>query len=127
MKIEQLIESANSAITITEKAPMLWQIKSEATFLNGDEIMVCLKQENGDWFLTDEKQTLKYMNDYYDLKSNDVKMCISNILKIYGFTIKSSMLIAEIKDDSVFMDKYFDFIMCIGQLTNMFAFFDKPE
>lgn len=127
MKIEQLLEKANSAITITQKAPMLWQIESEATFLNGDEIIVFLKHENDAWFLTDEKETLKYMNEYYDLKSSDVKMCISNILKIYGFSIKSATLIAPIKDETVFMDRYFDFIMCVGQLSNMFAFFDKPE
>jgi DNA-directed RNA polymerase subunit F len=127
MTIENLIEKASQAVTIYEVAPMLWKLESEATFLNGNEILVYLKKENDKWLLTDEKETLKYMHEFYELKSNDVKMCISNILKIYGFTITGGKLLAQIMDESTFMDKYFDFIMCVGQLANMFAFFDKPE
>ncbi len=127
MKIEDFIAKANQAVVINEVSPNLWQLESEATFLNGNEILVYLKNENGKWFFTDEKETLKYMHEFYELKSNDVKMCITNVLKIYGFKINGGKLIAEIVNLSSFMDKYFDFIMCIGQLANMFAFFDKPE
>lgn len=126
MTIEEAKLKLNSALSLVEVSPSMWKISSQATFLNGAEIPVFLEQKNDKWFLTDGKETLKYMNELYELKSADVKMCISNILKIYGFSISSGQLIAPILDVSTLMDKYFDFIMCVGQLANMFAFFDKP-
>lgn len=113
-------------IQLVQISPTTWKVASDATFLNGNEIMVFLENRNGNWFYTDGKETLKYMNELYELKSADVKMCVSNILKIYGFSITSGYLTAPIPNASVMMDKYFDMIMCIGQLANMFAFFDKP-
>ncbi len=125
MKIENLIEKSKNCIAF-QKTDKGYTIKTEATFLNGKEIDLRLEERSGKVFLTDNKSTLKYMNDLYELSSTDVKMCISNVLKIYGFSISGGTLLAEIPNENTFMDKFFDFIMCIGQLSNMFAFFDKP-
>ena len=46
---------------------------------------------------------MKYMNDMYDLKSSDVKMCISNVLKIYAFSINSGILNVEIPSLQTFL------------------------
>ena len=54
-------------------------------------------------------------------------MCITNVLKVYGFAISSGVIVTEITSLDLVVDKAFDMIMCIGQLANMFAFFDKPE
>ena len=127
MTVEEVIQSINNhPVTIKQVGPSAWKMQSEATFLNGNEIVVYLENQNDNWFFTDNKETLKYMNELYELKSADVKMCITNILKIYGFSITQGRLTAPIPNPTVVMDKYFDFIMCIGQLSNMFAFFDKP-
>ncbi len=125
MKIENLIEKSKNAF-VFQKTDKGYTIKTDATFLNGKEIDIRLEERAGKFFLTDNKSTLKYMNDLYELSSSDVKMCISNVLKIYGFSISGGTLLAEIPNENTFMDKLFDFIMCIGQLSNMFAFFDKP-
>lgn len=125
MKIESLIEKTKNVIEI-QKHEKSYSLKTEATFLNGSPIDIYLMEKNGKWFLCDNKATLKYMNDLYELSSSDVKMCISNVLKVYGFSISGGMLLAEIPNEDTFLDKFFDYIMCIGQLTNMFAFFDKP-
>jgi hypothetical protein len=127
MTIEQIQQKIHeNPIKLLQLTPTTWKVVSDATFLNGNEIVVLLENRDGNWFFTDGKETLKYMNELYELKSPDVKMCIANILKIYGFSITSGFLTAPIANLSTFMDKYFDMIMCIGQLANMFAFFDKP-
>lgn len=126
MNFEEIISGLHDAITVKQITPTSWQIQSGATYLNGNSIKVFLKDHNGEWLLTDEKETLKYMNELYELKSGDVKMCIANILKIYGFSISGGQLVTPINSSSSLLDKYFDYIMCVGQLTNMFAFFDKP-
>lgn len=76
--------------------------------------------------LGDKKNTLKYMNQMYELKSPDVKGCIAAVIKIYGFTIVSGELVASIKTDKIAVETFYNFIICVGQLANMYAFFDKP-
>ena len=67
------------------------------------------------------------MNEIYDLKASDVKSCISAVIKIYGFTITAGELRGKIFDEIQLQNRVFDYIMCIAQLVNMYAFFDKPE
>lgn len=76
--------------------------------------------------LSDKKNTLKYMNQIYELKSPDVKGCIASVIKIYGFTIVSGELIANINSEKLALETFYNFIICVGQLANMYAFFDKP-
>lgn len=111
-----------NAISMTE-----YEIVSGAIFSNGDAIKIHVVQENNKWYLTDKKETLRYMNEVYDLKAPDVKHCITAVIKIYGFSIVAGCLRAELNDETTIANKFFDYIMCIGQLTNMYAFFDKPE
>lgn len=103
-----------------------WEIQTGARFENNKMLPVFLTFENDEWLLTDKKETLKYMNEMYDLKSEDVKKCIVAVVKIYGFNIRAGALTCEIKDEKEIQKKLFDFIMCIGQLSNMYAFFDEP-
>ena len=126
MNIEQIKKTILDTINCEELKENVFKINTGATFINGQPISFLIEQKNERWYLTDGKATLKYMNDMYDLKSSDVKMCISNVLKIYGFSIASGVLTAEIPNLDTFMDKYYDMLMCISQLANMFAFFDKP-
>lgn len=113
---------ALSPISLTE-----WEIKTTATFQNGENIKVYLVNEKNSWYITDKKTTLKNMNQIYDLKAADVKNCIASVIKIYGFTINAGALKCEISDEVEFESRIFDYIMCIGQLVNMYAFFDNPE
>ena len=75
----------------------------------------------------DKKQVLKFMNDMYDLKSLDVKTCIAAVVRIYGFTIVSGELCATVRSELSVVDAYYKYVMCIGQLVNMYAFFDSPQ
>lgn len=104
-----------------------WEVRTKATFINDDPIVVHILKEGNSWYFIDNKETLKFMNEIYDLKSSDVKRCISAVIKIYGFTIASGSLKALVPDEVSIQKTFFDYIMCIGQLANMYAFFDKPE
>lgn len=95
--------------------------------INNQKISVYLKEEAGTIRLSDNKNTLRYMSNLYELKSPDVKNCIGSVIKIYGFSIASGELIANIKSENAFMETFYNFILCIGQLANMYAFFDNPQ
>ena len=66
------------------------------------------------------------MNTLYELKAPDVKNCISAVVKIYGFSIVSGELLATIRSEEGIKELLYNYIICIGQLANMYAFFDKP-
>ena len=127
MTISEINSTFATAFTLSPVNLNEWEVKTKALYQNGDDIKIYLVNENNTWYLTDKKGTLKYMNDIYDLKSTDVKNCISAVIKIYGFTITSGALRAEVMDEAQLATRIFDFIICIGQLANMYAFFDKPE
>ena len=112
-------------IDLSPLSPNLWEVNTDAAFPNGEPIKVYIENENGRWYFTDRKNTLKYMNDIYDLKATDVKNCITEVIKIYGFQISGGCLRTLIIDDVDIKTRFFDFVMCIGQLANMYAFFDK--
>ena len=116
----------NCVLLKTTKQVNEWQIQTSAKFENGASIDVFLINEGNKWYISDKKNTLKYMNNMYDLKAVDVKNCIMAILRIYGFGITAGSIVAEIKETNQIEKVFFDFIMCIGQLANMYAFFDKP-
>lgn len=125
MEITDISNSLLNAFELSMVSQNEWEIKSQATFNDGSPIQIFLETDGKTWQLTDKKNTLSYMNNLYDLKASDVKNCISAVIKIYGFNISAGILKAELTDEYMVCSKIFDFIMCIGQLSNMFAFFDK--
>ncbi|MBQ3495044.1 MAG: DUF1828 domain-containing protein [Clostridia bacterium] len=127
MNITDFSSSFENLCNIKPIALNEYEIETTANFSSGEQIKVYLVQENNRWFLSDKKATLKFMNEIYDLKAPDVKHCITAVIKIYGFSIVAGCLRAELADETTLASKFFDYIMCIGQLTNMHAFFDKPE
>lgn len=104
-----------------------FKINTDAKFLNGKNIELRVVKNGTKFYLTDNKSTLKYMNELYELKSTDVKNCIQAVLKIYNFSMSAGQIQIEIKQEKQIRQLVFDMIMCIGQLANMYAFFEKPE
>jgi len=127
MDIKNFEEVLQGGIALKEISSKEWKVEASATFLDGKPLDIRLVNIGNKWLYTDKKQTLRYMNDLYELNAKDVKSCISAVLKVYGFSIQSGALVAEIPTASVIWDKLFDYIMCVGQLANMFAFFDEPN
>lgn len=104
-----------------------YTIKTKAKLLNGKNIDLKVLKDGSKFYLTDNKLTLKYMNELYELKSADVKSCIGAVLKIYNFSMSAGEIKVEIRQENNISSMVFDMIMCIGQLANMYAFFEKPE
>ncbi len=101
------------------------EIVTEAKIDNSTPIKMYLRKSGNNVVMCDKKHTLKYMNTYYELKSADVKNCIAAVVKIYGFSIVSGELITPIAEKTA-LETFYSFIICVGQLANMYAFFDKP-
>ena len=116
----------SSAFEISQVSENEFDIITSATYHNGEKIVINLSYDNESYILSDNKATLKYMNSIYELKSEDVKSCISSVIKIYEFKIIAGALTGIVKDETILINKIFDFINCIAQLSNMFAFFDNP-
>lgn len=127
MTISDVNVSVSKMFELTPVGLNEWQVKTNANFQNGEEIKIYLVNEKNAWYITDKKNTLRYMNDVYDLKAPDVKNCIAAVIKIYGFSITAGVLRANVIDEVDLQSKLFDYVMCVGQLANMYAFFDKPE
>ena len=87
MDIKNFEEVFNNATSLTQISQAEWKINCEASFIDGKPLDIRLINLNNRWFFTDRKQTLRYMNDLYELNAKDVKSCITNVLKIYGFSI----------------------------------------
>ena len=126
MDIKNFEQALGDGIKLTAVSSNEWKVEASATFLDGKPLDIRLINAGDKWYYTDKKQTLRYMNDLYELNAKDVKSCISSVLKVYGFSIQSGALMAEVPNTSTIWDKFFDYIMCIGQLANMYAFFDEP-
>lgn len=125
MNILNIVKQLNKIATIKNIAKDQYEIITGAKIDSNTDIKIYLVQENNTIKLCDKKNTLKFMNNVYELKSMDVKNCIGAVLKIYGFSVNSGELIAQIKSEETLLETFYNYIICIGQLCNMYAFFDK--
>ena len=126
MNINTLATKLGNIANVTKISETEYEIVTGAKINPRTPITLYLAENNGNIYLSDKKNTLKYMSQIYELKSIDVKNCITAVIKIYGFNISSGELIATIKSDASIIEQYYSMIICIGQLANMYAFFDKP-
>ena len=102
-----------------------YEIITGAKINEKNPIKIFLIEKDGQIKFSDKKSTLKFMNELYELKSQDVKNCITSVIKIYGFSIKSGELFANITSENKLLETFYNYIICTGQLANMYAFFDK--
>ena len=86
-----------------------------------------MKDKNGNRILTDKRRTLRYMDDFYELESEDVKSSIAEILDLYGVKIYQKALVLKLQENDDVVVTIYEFVQCIGQVINMYVFFDKPK
>lgn len=126
MDIVNLASKLNKIATVKNVDKDTYEIITGAKINAKNPIKIYLVLDGDSVKFSDKKSTLKYMNQLYELKSPDVKNCIAAVLKIYGFTIISGEMFANIRSEESLKETLYNFIICIGQLANMYAFFDKP-
>lgn len=125
MDIVNIAAKLENIATVKNIGKNEYEIVTGAKIDSKTPIIINLIQENNKIKFSDKKNTLKYMNQVYELKSLDVKNCISAVIKIYGFSIVSGELLAIIPSEAKLKEVFYNYIICIGQLANMYAFFDK--
>lgn len=126
MNIESLAKQLSLVAKVTKLKGDEYEIDTGAK-INGKAVKFYLSSNYSIISFTDKKSTLKQMNQIYELKSPDVTNCIAAVIKLYGFSILSGQLVASLKSESDLISTYYNYIICMGQLINMHAFFDKPE
>lgn len=127
MDIVDFANKLGKIATVKNTAKNEYEIITGAKINSKNPIKIYLVEGGNAVKLSDKKATLKFMNQIYELKSIDVKNCIASVLKIYGFSVVSGELFATIRSEASMKETFYNFIICIGQLANMYAFFDKPE
>lgn len=125
MDIVDVINKLSKIATVKNIAKDEYEIITGAKIDSNNPIKIYLCLNADGVKLCDKKNTLKFMNSIYELKSQDVKNCISAVIKIYGFSIVSGELVANIKYKDLILETFYNYIICVGQLANMYAFFDK--
>ena len=126
MNIENGVSKLKNIAEIQKVSDNEYELITGAKIAPKVAIQMNIVEENGVVKFTDKKSTLKYMNNLYELKSVDVKNCIAAVIKVYGFSISSGELVGIVKSEDSLVETFYNFIICIGQLANMYVFFDKP-
>ena len=128
MELKELSEQLKNAITTKRINENEYQIQTKLFFSDETPYEIYLMQDkNGTRILTDKRRTLRYMDDFYELESEDVKSSIAEILDLYGVKVYQKALVLKLQENDDIVTMFNEFIQCIGQLINMYVFFDKPK
>jgi len=90
-------------------------------FEDGDHLVILLKEENGNWFLSDEGHTfmhLTYYLDEKDLHRGTRQKIIENTLSVFNIKDNEGELIIKIEDD-LFGDSLFSFMQGLLKITDV--------
>jgi len=128
MDLKKIKSLLDNTISVKQIAPKEFQISIMAVFPNKKPLFLYLENFNKNtWLLNDKKQTMKYLIEFFDMSAPDVKGCINSVLKTHKFKIQGGTLFTELNDIMMLPEILFEFIICIGQLVFMHAFFVTPN
>lgn len=128
MELNELAENIKNSIKTKRINNNEYQIQTNLFFSDDSPYSVFLMQDqNGNRIISDKKKTLEYMDDFYELESNDVKSSIKSILDIYGIKIYQKALVKKLSSKDDVTTAFYEFVSCISQLANMYVFFNKPD
>lgn len=128
MELIELTEQISNSIKTKRMNDNEYKIQTGFVFSDETKLDIYLMQDkNGNKILTDKKKTLEYMDDFYELDSNDVKSSIVSILDIYGMKIYQKALVKKLQPTDDISIVFYEFVSCISQLVNMYVFFNKPD
>lgn len=128
MELQELSEQIKNSITTKKINENEYQIQSNLFFSDDTPFEVYLmKDQKGNRILTDKRRTMKYMDEFYELSFDDVKTSISSIIDLYGIKLYRDALVYKLQEKDNISTAYFEFVCCIGQLINMYVFFDKSQ
>ena len=124
--MEKLLENISKSFETIKIDNNFVEIKTNLEFKKSVPVRVFLKKVNEKFYVSDNKNTLRYMNTIYNLSSKDVIQCINDIINHYRFRVSKGELLGEITAQNA-KRRFLDFIVCCQTLANMFIFFDDPN
>ena len=124
--MESLLENISKSFETIKIDNNFVEIKTNLEFKKSVPVRVFLKKVNEKPYISDNKNTLRYMNTIYNLSSKDVIQCINDIVNHYRFRVSKGELLGEITAQNA-KRRFLDFIVCCQSLANMFIFFDDPN
>lgn len=124
--MEKLLENISKSFETIKIDNNFVEIKTNLEFKKSVPVRVFLKKVNENFYISDNKNTLRYMNTIYNLSSKDVIQCINDIVNHYRFKIDKGEISGEINAENA-KRRFLDFIVCCQSLANMFIFFDDPN
>ena len=124
--MEKLIENISKNFETIKIDNNFVEIKTNLEFKKSFPVRVFLKKVDDKFYISDNKNTLRYMNTIYNLSSKDVIQCINDIVNHYRFKIDKGEILGEINAENA-KRRFLDFIVCCQSLANMFIFFDDPN
>lgn len=123
--MENLLKKINTSFEIITIDKNFAEIKTGLEFKKSIAVRIFLKKVQDKYILSDNKNTLRYMNTLYNLSSKDVIQCVNDIVKQYKFRINKGEIFGEITQANV-KQRFLEMIICAQTLANMFIFFDEP-
>ena len=122
-EIIDLIQKQNDILIIDSS---FVEIKTGIEFKKGAALRIFIKKDGDTFFITDNKNTLRFMSTMYELTAQDVKKCISDVVNHYHFRIEKGEIKGEITSSNA-KKRFNEFMICCETLANMYIFFDEPE
>ena len=84
------------------------------------------KTEDG-YRISDHKLVCTFLSKIFDLNSEDVKLCIQEVLNINRVQLKKGEVFVNLKNEHNLNFFVSNFLVAVCQLIRMQVFFDKPE
>ena len=123
--METLLDNLSKEFETIKIDKTFIEIKTNLEFKKGINLRVFIKKIEDKYILTDNKNTLRYMNTLYNLSSKDVIQCVNDIVNHYKLRIDKGEIFGEVTENNI-KRKFLEFISCLEMLANMFLFFDEP-
>ena len=124
--MEKLIEIINKPHETIKIDNNFVEIKTNVELKKGYPLKLFIKRIDNNFYLTDNKNTLRFMNTIYQLTAPDVKQCINDIIHHYQLKIEKGEILTPVTENNL-AKRYNEFLICCCTLANMFIFFDDPN
>jgi hypothetical protein len=108
-------------VRLTQEGIERYRVFTPFLFEDGDHLAIILRQENGQWLLSDEGHT--YMHLTYDIDERDFQKgtrqkIITNALSVFKVDDRDGELILAIKED-LYGDALFSFAQALLKITDI--------
>ena len=114
-------EKVSAEIRLVSEGRERYRVFTPFTFEDGDAFSIALRQEHGQWLLTDEGHTymhLSYDTDERDLRSGTRHRVITNALSVFGVRDRDGELSLPV-EGRAYGDSLFSFVQALLRISDV--------